>query len=277
MKTKILILTMIFQGTLFAATNPEINLQHIVISKAGEGKYKVSLKTSYEGLEPKIFADEKITLFNEKNIISGPIPKGQLKERDILFSGQNIDLDGDGKFNGEFNFSQKYGKIYLNGNEVYLTEKKIGRRTIFTPISPKGKAAIVKMGKTGIPFQIKNFKNNMSEVKMSILDKEKPLISTGNSCLLVEVLTSNSRANPSMKGLELHTGKISMTDPKLVNEAPLNRYWWVKDVNTKGGVDKRNFNLTGMPRHFKLTVTYLFAISPKVILFKRKSVYFNDK
>ncbi len=277
MKLKLSLFIIIIPAILFSAARPTINLKNIKINESGNGSCEITFVTSYKGLEPELFANEKITLFNETNIIKGILQQGQFKERDFLFSGQNIDIDGDGKFIGNFKFIRQRGKIYLNGKEVFPTEKKIGRVDIFAPMNKEGKPAILKMGKTGLPFHVRHFNKNITEVKLALLDKTKPVINKGNSCLIIEVLALNSKTSPSLKGEKLHSGKMSLTDQKLVNDAPLTRYWWIKEIPTKSGSTQRSLQLKGLPGRFKLTVTYLFAISPKVVLLKSRALYFDKK
>jgi|GEM_PF-7120539 len=277
MKFRLFVFIFFIISKLYGASVPEIGIKNLSITKKGNGNYSVTFKTTYRGLDPDIFSDEESVIFNEIDIMRGPLRSGMLTEQDILFSQKNQDLDGDGKHNGKFPVVWKSGKLYINGIDVFKTRKRDSSRKAISPRNEIGQDNIVKVTSGGASFNVRDYNPSGRVMEIGILDSREPVIKIGSSAVMIEVITAGKTSSPKIENLKSYNGRISINDDRMANEGPLERVWALKEVKTLPGEVSREIVLKNMPAGFKLRITYLFTISKNLILYKEKTDYVGIK
>ncbi len=275
----IIIMLLLMQNFIFADSTPEIGIKGISLKNTGNGSYALSFYTTYRGLNPEIFSDEKSVILNEKTIARGTLNKNSLTERDMLFSQLNVDLDGDGKFTGRFSVKMDKDAVSIGGKPFYITHRNHGRVKAIIPGRDGNRKNYGSIGDKGAFLNIRRYDPKESKMEIGILDQGNPEVKFNGSAVMIEILYPEQKtgSSPSLSIDKIFTGTVLITDERLANDGPLNRVWGLKEIKTVPGSLKNEFSLNNLPSQFKIRITYFFTISENLVIYTEKSEYAGIK
>ncbi len=162
---------------LFPGENFKIKVSSIEIKKNTKNSYSIKFSVKYKGLHKEYFDDTTVPMPVEELIINGEFLNYKIKERDFLFAGIDLDINGDDDLEDIYNIKYNNKNYYLDGYKLDTSTsvRKYNNSYIYKYFNDKNEPSINKFGEKGIPFIIYNIDYYSKRMVLGVNKGEKPV------------------------------------------------------------------------------------------------------
>lgn len=162
---------------LYSQEKFKIKVLPIEIKKSTANSYSAKFSVKYKGLYKVYFDDTTVPIPVEEMIIEGEFTNYEIKERDFLFAGVDIDINGDKDLDDFYKIKFNYNKYYINKYKLKgsFAVKKNSNYNFYKYFNNKNESLINSYGENGKSFLIYRIDYNSKKMIVGLNKGEKPL------------------------------------------------------------------------------------------------------
>jgi hypothetical protein len=172
-----MIIVMMMTNISFSGPNFKIKVLPLEVKKTAAKSYSLSFSVKYKNLYKEYFEDSTVPIPVEKFIIEGELQNFIIKERDFIFAGIDIDLNGDKDFDDSYSLKYRYNNYYLDTYKIKIssTGKKYKNYYIYKYFDDKNWSSTNKIGEMGVSFIVSGINYYSKKMIISTNNGESPL------------------------------------------------------------------------------------------------------